>query len=187
MFGLFGIGETLTDFWGPRDVVIDSQGRVYVTDTGNKRIVVFDHEGNPLSILSMGPGSGEGQLNEPVGIAISEEGLVYVADSWNQRVATFTSDGLYHSQWPIYGWYGKSLNNKPYISLDPSGRVFVTDPERYRVMVFHEDGELLFCFGGFGSDFGSFGLPVGLAYDNSNGIYVVDKGNDRFMHFVIEE
>ena len=42
MWGYFGQGEQPEAFWGPRDVAVDSKGRVFITDTGNKRVVVFD-------------------------------------------------------------------------------------------------------------------------------------------------
>jgi DNA-binding beta-propeller fold protein YncE len=31
------------------DLAVDAEGRVYVTDTGNKRIVVFDADGNYIT------------------------------------------------------------------------------------------------------------------------------------------
>jgi len=34
---------------GPRDVVITNDDQVVVSDTGNKRIVVFDLEGNAIT------------------------------------------------------------------------------------------------------------------------------------------
>lgn len=54
--------------WGPRGIAISSDGRVYLTDTGNKRVLVFDSNGRfPLQF----DGSGDGKLDEPVGIAFS--------------------------------------------------------------------------------------------------------------------
>ncbi len=36
-------------FYGPRGLAVDSLGRVFVADTGNKRIVIYDANGNYLS------------------------------------------------------------------------------------------------------------------------------------------
>src|SRR5690606_24690742 len=44
MWGRFGQGESIDAFWGPRAVVVDDRGRVFVSDTGNKRIAVFDEQ-----------------------------------------------------------------------------------------------------------------------------------------------
>ena len=49
-WGHFGQKETPDAFWGPRDVAVDDNGHVYVADTGNKRIVVFDTEGQFIRI-----------------------------------------------------------------------------------------------------------------------------------------
>ncbi len=43
-------------------------------------------------------------------------------------------------QWDVYGWFGQSLQNKPFIAVDSRGRVFVTDPESYRVLEFSATG-----------------------------------------------
>ena len=42
MWGYFGAEENPDGFWGPRGIIVDSENRVYIADTGNKRIAVFD-------------------------------------------------------------------------------------------------------------------------------------------------
>ena len=117
--------------WGPRGIAVDALGRVYVSDTGNKRIVIFDADGNYLA-QSGSPGLQPGQFDEPVGLAFDEHSNLYVADTWNQRVQVFirAGDDLTFTpltQWDIAGWYGQSLDNKPYIAVDRQGHVFITD------------------------------------------------------------
>ena len=48
-----------------------------------------------------GLGSGDGQFNEPLGIATDAAGDVYVVDATNYRVQKFTSSGAYLTQWPL--------------------------------------------------------------------------------------
>ena len=45
------------------------------------------------------PGTGDGQFNQPVGVAASPDGGVYVADSGNHRIQKFTSDGVFVTKW----------------------------------------------------------------------------------------
>ena len=59
--------------YGPRDVAIDSEGKVFVTDTGNKRIMVYDRDGNYVTQMGYG-GAGPGEFAEPVGIAVDAGG-----------------------------------------------------------------------------------------------------------------
>ena len=44
MWGYFGQGEKPEAFWGPRGLAVDKAGRLYVMDTGNSRVVIFDAE-----------------------------------------------------------------------------------------------------------------------------------------------
>ncbi len=185
-FGYFGAGEAPTGFWGPRDIAVDDQGRVFVTDTGNKRVVVFNAEGAPLTEFG-GPGAGPGQLAEPVGLAIDGKGRIYVADTWNQRVQVFeeVEPLLFQAvqEWPIDGWYGESLENKPFIAADRSGHICLTDPEGYRVLCFSEEGDFLLGWGDFGVAPSEFGMPSGIAFDAQGGVWVSDAGNNRLMRF----
>jgi predicted membrane-bound mannosyltransferase/DNA-binding beta-propeller fold protein YncE len=188
-WGYFGQGETSTAFWGPRDIAIDKEGRVYVTDTGNKRIVIFDSEGNFISEFGS-PGLLAGQFDEPVGIALDTEGNIYIADTWNQRIQVFSpgDDGLGFMpirEWNIVGWYGQSLDNKPYLAVDAQGHVYVSDPEGYRVLEFDNQGEFIHYWGDYGDDLAGFNLPNGISIDAQGGLWVADSGNHRILHFTL--
>ncbi len=188
-WGTYGAPERPDTFWGPRGLTVDAQGRVYVADTGNKRIVVFDSQGRPLTQFG-GPGFEAGRFDEPVAVAIAPDGRLYVTDTWNQRVQVFTPilDGLDFIptlQWDIYGWFGQSLENKPFIAINAAGQVFVTDPEGYRVLQFDADGRFLQTWGDYGIGLDQFGLPSGIAVDAQGHIWVTDAGNQRILRFTL--
>ncbi|MFQ5408985.1 MAG: SMP-30/gluconolactonase/LRE family protein, partial [Anaerolineales bacterium] len=183
-WGQFGTDGALTSMWGPRDVATGPDGRVYVADSGNKRILVFEADGTPVRQIGSG-GVLDGELDEPVGVAIAADGRVFVADTWNQRVQVFTADGLFLHQWDVQGWFGQSLENKPYLGLDNMGRVFVSDPEGFRILVYDEAGLPQFSFGDFGFDNNTFALPVGVAWDGADSVFVVDSNNHRVMKFQV--
>ncbi len=189
MFGEFGQTGDPTAFWGPRALAVDQQGRLYVADTGNKRVVVFDADGAPVGQFG-GFGLQLGGLDEPVGLAVGQDGLVYVADTWNQRIQLFeeVADGNFvaTAEWPIDGWLGQSLENKPYLAVSPDGQVCVSDPEGYRVLCFNGQGEFQTGWGSFGGGESNFGLPVGLGFVDGDRLWVIDGGNDRLMLFEIE-
>ncbi len=169
-------------FWGPRDVALDGQGRVLVTDTGNKRVQVFDGDGEFVAMFG-GLGGGPGQMDEPVGVAVAPDGRIYLADTWNQRVQVFDDSLAFQSTWEVDGWWGESVVNKPYLAVDGRGRVYVTDPEGYRVLVFAAEGQPLVIFGQIGSDASSFNLPTGIAVDAEGYVYVADADNHRIVKF----
>lgn len=190
MWGYFGQAEDPFALWGPRDVAADSQGRVIVTDTGNKRVVVYDADGNYLAEFGSF-GFSPGEFDEPVGVAVDSQDQIYVADTWNQRVQVFqqAGEGGYTpvALWEIAGWFGQSLENKPYLAVSDAGLVYVTDPEGARVLEFGSDGTFQKYWGDFGSGPQGFGLASGVAVDPGGGVWVSDAGNHRLMHFPVPE
>ncbi|MCS7222373.1 MAG: TIGR03663 family protein [Anaerolineae bacterium] len=176
------LGEPI-GMWGPRAIVVDEQGNLYVTDTGNKRVQKFDPEGNFLGQWG-GGGVVEGRMDEPVGLAIDAQGNFYVADTWNRRIQKFDANFAFIKEWPIAGWESQSIVNKPYLAIDrEAGLVYATDPEGYRVLVFDTEGNFRAAFGQYGSDEKSFGLPNGVAVDAQGHVYVADADNHRIMVF----
>jgi DNA-binding beta-propeller fold protein YncE len=173
--------------WGPRGIAVDSQGHVLVADTGNKRIIVYDADGNFISQFG-GEGSAAGQFDEPVGLALDANGNLYVADTWNQRIQVFVPNAdksIYtpSAQWDISGWMSQSLDNKPYLAVDQQGHIFATDPDSFRVLEFTTSGEFVHAWGQNGTGLDNFGLPSGIAVDGQGGIWVNDSGNNRVMRF----
>ena len=196
MWGQYGqplpdVPESKSSFWGPRGIAVDSNGHVYVADTGNKRIVVFDSDGNYLTEFGSA-GFEPGQFDEPVGVAVGNDGVVYVTDTWNQRVQSFlpSQDGMVFmpfAQWDVNAWFGQSLDNKPFISVDGNNHVFITDPEGYRVIEFTSDGQFVRTWGDFGTGESEIGLPSGVDADDQGNIWVSDAGNNRILKYVLPE
>ncbi|HEX9011915.1 MAG TPA: NHL repeat-containing protein, partial [Anaerolineaceae bacterium] len=189
MWGYFGQAETPDAFWGPRGLAINSKNQLLVTDTGNKRVAVFDLDGNPVTSFGTS-GSQPGQLNEPVGIAVDNSGKVFIADTWNQRIQVFQPDAAstnysYLKEWDISGWYGQSLDNKPYLAVDSQGDVFATDPEANRVLEFDNNGTFLRAWGDYGTGPDGFNLAAALAADAQGGVWISDAGNNRLLHFTL--
>ena len=186
MWGVFGevkepmgSGNTL---YGPRDMVIDAEGYLYVTDTGNKRVVKYDADGHMVGAVG-GAGDADGQMQEPVGLALSKDGLLYVADTWNQRIQVFDKQLNFVRSWQVYAWDGMSVVNKPYLAVDASGNVYATDPEGYRVLKFSPEGKLLASWGQYGTDLSSMNLPTGIKVDATGRILVSDSENHRILVF----
>jgi predicted membrane-bound mannosyltransferase/DNA-binding beta-propeller fold protein YncE len=185
MWGFFGQASDAPEaFYGPRGVAVDKEGRVYVADTGNKRIVVFGPNGEYITQFGS-PGMGLGQLDEPVGVALDAAGNVYVTDTWNQRVQVFSpaEDGLVFTalaEWLVDGWYGQSVENKPFITVDTIGNVSVTDPELCRLITFSPIGQPIRVWDGCSA--GTLLMPSGIASDGSGGLWVTNAGNGTLVH-----
>jgi tripartite motif-containing protein 71 len=72
-------------------IAFGSDGLLYLTDSGNHRVQVFDKNGNFITKWGS-KGNGEGQFMKPESIEVDPFGHVYVADTSNNNVQSFISD-----------------------------------------------------------------------------------------------
>ena len=189
MWGVFGGSDTPDGLYGPRGIAVSTDGRVFVADTGNKRIMVYDMNGKFITSFG-GDGYDLGKFNEPTDVKVDSAGNIYVADAWNQRVQMFTDVGdntfTPAKFWDVDGWSSQTLDNKPYLAVF-GDKVFVTDPEGYRVIEFRNNGTFVQLWGEFGIENSQFGLPNGIAVGPDGAIWVADAANNRIMKFDISQ
>ena len=94
--GYAGDGGPATEarFNSPEHVEVDSEGNVYIEDTGNNCIRKIDLNGIITTIVGMraegfrgdGGSANLARLSEPSGMVLAPGGVLYVADSGNERV-----------------------------------------------------------------------------------------------------
>lgn len=172
-------------FSRPNDVAIDGE-RIYVTDTGNNRVCVFNLKGTFL--LSFGnsgvafPAPGAevnwvpGSFNYPFGIDVDNSGRIFVADTANRRIQVFSSEGR-----PLF-WF-PFLKDRNWadvfpLSLDINGdRVYVADGFKKRIAVFDLKGNYLFSLGERGRLAGMIAGPLGVAAAEDGTVYITDNRN----------
>jgi DNA-binding beta-propeller fold protein YncE len=133
---LGGLGGEPTRMRDPGGVAIGPQGRVYVADTGNRRIQVFDLLGNWLAAWG---GDDTELLVEPTGIDVGPGGNVFVADAGASRVVVLTSAGV-----PLFRFGGPGDGPGRFrapvdVAVTEDGRVYVVDEvrqvvERFRIL-----------------------------------------------------
>ena len=167
-------------FFGPRGIAIAPNGEVYVTDTGNGRVVVFDQGGAFLREFGS-KGKGPDQLDEPVGIAVSADGSrVYVADSNNARVSVFDPQGQPVAQWPVESWRGKAFF-EPYLALDPDGTLYATSSTTREVLKLNREGRIVSRSSGTPPD-DNLSAPMGIAVAPDHTLYVSDTTRNAVLH-----
>jgi DNA-binding beta-propeller fold protein YncE len=70
-------------------ITFGPDGLLYVTDSGNHRVQVFDKNGTFITKWGS-KGDGDGQFSKPESIDVDPFGNVYVADTTNNNVQLFT-------------------------------------------------------------------------------------------------
>ena len=139
-------------FFGPRGIALDGKGNLYIADTGNKRIVVTDTEGNFKYQLGTA-GADAGSFNEPTAVGVDGQGRVYVADSWNSRVQVFAPDAngkvapVPTATWQVDAWKPNTYDD-PSLAVSKDGTVYVSTPTLNSVLLANARGEVGLRWGG---------------------------------------
>ncbi len=127
--GTTGKDHTLTDpgdFSKPTNVAVDNDGNLYVSDTYNDRVEVFDADG--VFIRTFGKnGDGPGDFARPKGIAIDSDGHVWVADAMLNRLQVFTPEGHLLMGVGGFGIQPGQFEALTGLTIDKQNRVFTSE------------------------------------------------------------
>ena len=157
----------------PTGVAVDSQGDIYVADTGGNEILEITPSGSvtPLGISAT--------FNRPAGVAVDSFGNVYVADTGDNEVREITTAGTMQT-------LASGLRSPQGVAVDSSGNVFVADTGDNEIDEIGPGGTLsviagsasvIGCTDGNGAA-ASFDGPTSLAFDSSGNLYVADRNNN---------
>jgi len=76
-------------FHQPSDIEVDPhRSMIYIADSGNHRVLVFDFQGKLIKIIGR-EGQGPAEFSNPTGLYILEDGGLAVADVDNNRIQIF--------------------------------------------------------------------------------------------------
>ncbi|GAI80833.1 unnamed protein product, partial [marine sediment metagenome] len=128
-------------------------------------------------------GGGDGQFNNPYGVAIDASDNVYVLDRHNNRIQVFTLNGTFQKKWSS-GGSGENYFDCPRgIAFDSLGNFYLTDDCYNRILEFDSDGTFITKWGTSGSGDLQFHSPTGIAVDADFYVYVADRNNNRVVKF----
>ena len=170
--GITGGNDEVAELIRPQSGMVDSRGRILVTDAGRQAVVVFDEfnaefliwdEAEPTTLFL-----------SPVGIAADGLGGYLVADSELGYLARLSVEGE-----PLGRLDHVSLLRPTGLARDPdSGEIYVADSGAHDIKVFDAQGNLVRTIGRRGTADGQFNGPTHLSFANER-LYVSDTLNSR--------
>ena len=167
----------------PTGLVYDAAAkRIYVTDTPEHTIKIFDETGQFVnSIGSLGDGASG--LNLPTYLSLRGTRL-YATDTLNARVQIFsTRTGNALGQIGKRGPYLGNMVRPKGVATDSEHNIYVVESNHDYLLIYNQLGEFLMAIGGNGEAPGNFHLPAGVWTDSRNRIFVADTLNSRVSVF----
>jgi DNA-binding beta-propeller fold protein YncE len=166
----------------PSDVSVGPQGRIYVVDSGNRRVLVFSSTGKYLFAFGSA-GNGPGELDSPVGIVATKKGRVMVADRGSSKIQIYDRDGAFVKE------ISAKVDGKKYTPIDVAvdneeKLIYVTvSSPMHQLFILDNSGNVLSKVGKPGNNEGEFRYPASVAVSKDDEIYVIDVLNTRAQVF----
>lgn len=166
LFSIYGVGaDRLVK---PTEVAVDKEGNIYVADTMKSRIIVFNEDGDYVTMFGK-KGKGKYDLEFPSAVSVDENGRVYVISYTLRKLVIFNKQ--HRPVWAIM------IKEGPLTSIVKKGKLYVAT--RTGVMIGDLKGNLLTYFDRPGRRRGQFNRPTGIAVDDNGNMYFADSMNYR--------
>ncbi|MBL1217272.1 MAG: hypothetical protein D8M59_07215 [Planctomycetes bacterium] len=157
---------------------------VYVADTHEHRITVFDQNGTVIRTFGS-YGTEPGQMIFPTDIAFGPDGTLYVSEyGGNDRVQVFSPDGsevLFQIGEPgrEEGRFSRPQN----LVFDAARQeLWIADACNHRLVVTDPKGQWLFTIGQAGTEPGDLSYPYTILLQDDGTVLVTEYGNNRIQH-----
>jgi DNA-binding beta-propeller fold protein YncE len=176
-FGEAGIGPV--QFNQPHGVAVGNNGRIYVTDTGNRRVQALDASGNFVFSID----GGVQKFVDPFDLVTISNGGLAVLDSDVGWIYLFDADGKSIGR---IGGPDAQFYHPRGLSIDAQDNLYVADTGGSRVVKLSPQGTKLQVFGTRGNGRGQFVEPTDTAADSSGYVFATDTPNKRVLSFTAD-
>jgi DNA-binding beta-propeller fold protein YncE len=123
------------DFARPSGMAVDREGNLYVADTLNNRIEIFDGDGKFIRTFGKA-GDGPGYFSRPKGVAIDSDNHIWVIDGMQDRVQVFDQESQLLISFGGHGLLPGMFQGITGITIDKNNRVFTSEIFPGRVQQF---------------------------------------------------
>lgn len=133
-----GVDLGIGPFSSPRDIFVDTAWRIYISDTGNNRIIQLNGDFKVIQVFTEFVNNGVVDcFNTPRGIYVTDNGHIYIADRNSSRIVILDQEGqliqiVGPPQPEFSGVIRQDFRYNPNrIGVDNVGRIFVVSDEVY--------------------------------------------------------
>jgi DNA-binding beta-propeller fold protein YncE len=167
----------------PVGLSVHPDGRLFVPDTHNHRVQVFDRDGVLLAEFGS-EGDGPGEFSLPTDVAFDAAGNVYVAEYYlTDRISRWSPDLKFIQSFGEEPIDGLRLTRPSGIAVDREQTLWVSDACNHRIVQFSLDGKVLRTFGEFGAEPGKMRYPYDLCITPDDTIMICEFEGDRLQWF----
>jgi len=166
----------------PADAAV-VDGRVFVLDTDNGRILELNRQGEVAHILDS---STDERLNIKGAMALAEhQGKLYVANSNGGTVLRVDPSGQVEAVIEPQVETGEHPLRPIGIAVAADGQIVLSDPDNHRVLRLSSTGKLIASLGSGKRDSGDYGFntPGAVALDGEGNLYVLDMLNSSVKKY----
>lgn len=169
----------------PYGVAIDPQGRVFVADDMNQRIVRYSTPQTKYQYKARwgSYGTGPNNLAYPRGLATNGSGELFVANTGNDRIDVFDASGTLKRSFGTSGRATGQFDGPVGVAADASGVRAVTDSINGRVQLINPDGSIATVWGSPNPGPTILPDPVAVAFDQAGNGFVLDARRSRIVVF----
>lgn len=193
--GSLGSAASLTQLALSYFIFVDKNGRLFVSDTNNHRILLFPSNTTSGTSALVVAGTGTGgpaanQLNNPNGIFVRDDGTLYIADLRNNRIQKWSANATAGQLVAGDGTAGNSSSQIYFptsVVVDSDEFIYVTELRNARVTRWASQSSTGVCIAGCSTNAGSapnqLRSPQKLTFDQNGSLYVSDQANHRVQKF----
>jgi len=161
----------------PRGLWFDSDRKLYLVDTMNSRIIVFDEGGSLIKTIGK-EGMGDDEFYYPRGVSVDSQGRVWMTDTLHHTVKVFDASGKYLFRIGKEGSDLEGLNRPRYVVVKDDIAI-ISDYQNNRLKIYNSQGDLTGVIDAIGGD--HLLNPEGLWIDDQGFLWVADSGNNRVL------